>query len=113
MSRTGRVSLLDEVLEEDDGTVWLVTYSDMMTLILVFFILLYTIFYIETERFKDAIATVQVEDPEGRVLNVIEYAWRKPPGCASAVTRSSARSPPWSGPATGARTSRPSPRTAS
>ena len=64
----------DELAEDEDTGVWLVTYSDLMTLILVFFILLYTIFFIETERFKDAIATVQVEDRAGRVLNVVAYA---------------------------------------
>lgn len=76
MKRPLAPSNLDELVEDDGNGAWLVTYSDLMTLILVFFILLYTIFFIETERFKDAIATVQVEDQDGKLLSVVEYADR-------------------------------------
>ena len=80
MSAQRMRSFLEDIADEDETGVWLVTYSDLMTLILVFFILLYTIFFIETERFKDAIATVQVEDQQfrtdliGAEQYVVEFA---------------------------------------
>ena len=40
---------------------WMVTYGDMMTLLLVFFILLYTVFYFQTESFKRDLAKIEIE----------------------------------------------------
>lgn len=44
----------------DDEATWLVTYADLVTIMLVFFILLYTLVSLETERYKHAVETVKV-----------------------------------------------------
>ena len=46
-------SAMDE--EDDTGGAWIVTFADMMTLILVFFILLYTISDFEDEAYKQSL----------------------------------------------------------
>jgi chemotaxis protein MotB len=38
--------------DEEGGNAWVVTFADMMTLILVFFILLYTLADFEDESYK-------------------------------------------------------------
>jgi len=43
----------------DDDATWLVTYADLMTLLLVFFILLYTLATFEKERFKTTIGEIK------------------------------------------------------
>lgn len=50
----------------DDDATWLVTYADLMTILLVFFVLLYAMVSLETERYKHAVETikVQVKDSE-------------------------------------------------
>ncbi|MFA5903676.1 MAG: OmpA family protein [Desulfobacula sp.] len=45
----------------DDEATWLVTYADLMTLLLVFFVLLYTITSLETNRYKKAVEVVKVQ----------------------------------------------------
>jgi chemotaxis protein MotB len=68
---------MEELLREEDSPAWLMTYGDLMTLLLVFFILLYTIFYLETERFKTVLSSIEVTvDAEGNTLSVVEYAER-------------------------------------
>ncbi len=52
----GEISLL----EDDDQPGWMVTYADLMTLLLVFFILLFSISSLNTKRFKDAITSIQM-----------------------------------------------------
>ena len=44
----------------EDEKVWLVTYADLMTLLLVFFVLLYSISSLNMEKFKRAIQAIQV-----------------------------------------------------
>ena len=45
----------------DDDATWLVTYADLMTILLVFFILLYALVSLETEKYKHAVETVKVQ----------------------------------------------------
>ncbi|MCA1786633.1 MAG: flagellar motor protein MotB [Desulfotignum sp.] len=45
----------------DDDATWLVTYADMMTLLLVFFILLYTLSSFEKEKYETAMEAVKQE----------------------------------------------------
>jgi len=45
--------------EEDETSAWLVTYADLMTLLLVFFVLLYSISSLNFEKFKQAIKSIQ------------------------------------------------------
>jgi chemotaxis protein MotB len=66
------------VFEAEEGNArWLVTYADMMTLILVFFILLYTLNKYEEESYRSLIETVQVIDGEGNQVSVIDYATKQ------------------------------------
>ncbi|MCD4720978.1 MAG: OmpA family protein [Desulfobacula sp.] len=44
----------------DDEATWLVTYADLMTIMLVFFVLLYTLSFFEKERYKRTIETIKI-----------------------------------------------------
>lgn len=68
---------LDDIDGEDSGKSWIVTFADMMTLILVFFILLYTMSELETEAYKAKIAAVNIIDGEGNQMSVIDYATKQ------------------------------------
>ena len=46
--------------EEEDGFDWIVTYADLMTLLLVFFVLLFSISSLDMVRFKASMASIQV-----------------------------------------------------
>ena len=46
--------------EEDDQTGWIVTFSDLMTLLLVFFVLMYSISALNVEKFKEAMTSIQI-----------------------------------------------------
>ncbi len=52
----------------DDEATWLVTYADLMTILLVFFILLYTLVTLETEKYKHAVETIKVQVKDTRAL---------------------------------------------
>jgi len=54
-----------ELLEEGESG-WIVTYADLMTLLLVFFILLYSISTLHLERFKRAMSSIQTSLGEVR-----------------------------------------------
>jgi len=49
----------DSLISRDDTTEWLVTYADLMTLLLVFFVLLYSLKAFEQEKFKSAVETIK------------------------------------------------------
>ncbi|MDH3452055.1 MAG: OmpA family protein [Gammaproteobacteria bacterium] len=69
-------SLIDDLIDErEDAAPWMVTYGDMMTLLLVFFILLYTVFYFQTEDFKRDLSQLEIEvDGNGTTISVLDYA---------------------------------------
>jgi chemotaxis protein MotB len=70
-------SLSDMFGDEEGGSAWIVTFADMMTLILVFFILLYTLADFEDDAYKELIESVQVVDGDGNQISVIDFATRK------------------------------------
>lgn len=70
-------SLIQQFEEDDNGNSWIVTFADMMTLILVFFILLYTLADYEDKAYRAQIAQVNVLDGEGNQISVIDYATRQ------------------------------------
>ncbi|MCG8684699.1 MAG: OmpA family protein [Desulfobacterales bacterium] len=49
------------LINQDDKADWLITYADLMTLLMVFFVLLYSLASFEKERYKTTIAAVKVE----------------------------------------------------
>ncbi len=62
---------------DEGGSAWVVTFADMMTLLLVFFILLYTLADFEDEAYRQLIESVQVIDGDGNQVSVIDFASRK------------------------------------
>ncbi len=52
----------------DDDATWLVTYADLMTILLVFFVLLYTLAFFEKEQYRHAIETIKVRVKEDEHL---------------------------------------------
>ena len=63
--------------DEEGGSAWVVTFADMMTLILVFFILLYTLADFEDEAYKELVESVQVIDGDGSQISVIDFATQR------------------------------------
>lgn len=49
-----------DFFEEDDALSWLATFADLMTLLLVFFVLLYSMSVVDAARFKKAMASIQI-----------------------------------------------------
>lgn len=70
-------SLTEFFESESAGNAWIVTFADIMTLILVFFILLYTLSNFEDEAYREMIESVQVIDGEGNQVSVIDFATRQ------------------------------------
>ncbi len=71
MSTSNLMGLIDT---EEGGNAWVVTFADMMTLILVFFILLYTLSELEDEAYRELVTSVQVLDGDGNQISVIDFA---------------------------------------
>ncbi|MBC8210993.1 MAG: OmpA family protein [Gammaproteobacteria bacterium] len=70
-------SLLDQMEQDEGSNSWIVTFADMMTLILVFFILLYTLANYDNKAFRARISAVNVLDGDGMQMSVIDYASRQ------------------------------------
>jgi flagellar motor protein MotB len=67
-------SLIDIIKADDGGSGWIVTFANIMTLILVFFILLLALAESEDAAYKKLVAKVQVLDTDGNQISVIDYA---------------------------------------
>jgi chemotaxis protein MotB len=50
---------VSEITDENESAGWIVTYADMVTLLLVFFVLLYSISSLDLKKFKIAIQSIQ------------------------------------------------------
>jgi len=51
---------IDDIADEEGAPAWMVTFADLVTLLLVFFILLFSISSIEKERFKAVLSSIQI-----------------------------------------------------
>jgi len=51
---------IDEIADEEGAPAWMVTFADLMTLLLVFFVLLFSISSIEKEQFKSVLSSIQI-----------------------------------------------------
>lgn len=51
---------VDEIEQEEGAPAWMITFADLVTLLLVFFILLFSISSLETERFKSVLSSIQI-----------------------------------------------------
>ncbi len=67
-------NMIEQFEQEEGSNSWIVTFADLMTLILVFFILLYTLADYEDKAFRARISEVEVVDGEGQQMSVIDYA---------------------------------------
>lgn len=57
----------------DDDATWLVTYADLMTILLVFFVLLYTLAFFEKEKYRHAVETIKVQiDANENLIGLME-----------------------------------------
>ncbi len=52
----------------DDEATWLVTYADLVTILLVFFVLLYTLASFEKKQYRHAVETLKIETEENEKL---------------------------------------------
>jgi len=56
-----RKRLSEDLWEEDEARAgWIVTFADLMTLLLVFFVLMYSISALNVEKFKEAMKSIQI-----------------------------------------------------
>ncbi|MFH1674358.1 MAG: flagellar motor protein MotB [Pseudomonadota bacterium] len=55
-----------EIIEEEEQVGWIVTFADLMTLLLVFFVVLYSISSLNLAKFKRAMASIQISLGEAR-----------------------------------------------
>ena len=51
---------MDELAVEEGAPSWMVTFADLVTLLLVFFVLLFSMSSIETEKFKSVMSSIQI-----------------------------------------------------
>ncbi len=67
------IKIADSLVENDDTPAWLLTYADMMTLLLVFFVLLFTLAAFEKEHYESAVESIKVKiKDEARLIGLIE-----------------------------------------
>ena len=52
----------------DDEATWLVTYADLMTILLVFFVLLYAMVSLQTEKYRHAVESIKVQVKDSDAL---------------------------------------------
>ncbi len=65
--------IADSLVETDDGAGWLVTYADLMTLLLVFFVLLYSLSSFDKERYKHAVEAIKIRiDQKSELVGLME-----------------------------------------
>ncbi len=57
--KPSRPDIID-ILDDEEQSIWIVTYADLMTLLLVFFILMYAISSLNLLKFKKVLASIQV-----------------------------------------------------
>ena len=57
----GEKTLTSIIPEDEEQTSWLIVFADMMTLLLVFFILLYTLSSFETGKYKTAVSKIKTQ----------------------------------------------------
>lgn len=58
-SSVDNISIIDEIEDEEGAPAWIITFADMVTLLLVFFILLFTIATVEAKKFQLVMTSIQ------------------------------------------------------
>lgn len=66
---------VSEIMDEEEQSGWIVTFADLMTLLLVFFVLLYSISTLNLTRFRHAIKSIQIslgeKEPAVTLLDIV------------------------------------------
>jgi len=63
----------DTFITYDDDATWLVTYADLMTILLVFFVLLYTLEFFAKEEYRHAVETIKVQiEEDANLIGLME-----------------------------------------
>ncbi|MFO7754058.1 MAG: flagellar motor protein MotB [Desulfobacteraceae bacterium] len=61
------------ISNEEESSGWIVTFADMMTLLLVFFVLLYSLASFETEKYKSAVEKIKTSiETESKLIGLME-----------------------------------------
>ncbi len=68
-----KANIADLLTSNDEETGWLVTYADLVTLLLVFFVLLYSLSSIKQEKFMSAINSIKEELNKNAPLTGISH----------------------------------------
>ena len=55
-----RESDIEDISDDEGAPSWMVTFADLVTLLLVFFVLLYSISSVEKEKFKSVLSSIQI-----------------------------------------------------
>lgn len=85
---------LSEIMEEESTAGWLVTYADLMTLLLCFFVLLFAISTMNLEKFKQALSAIQVSLGEkAPPVGLLELVVDSPPAAIGFAKPSSGAGP--------------------
>jgi len=68
-----RKTIADSLVSTDDELGWLVTYADLMTLLLVFFVLLFSLSSLDREKYKSTMELVKVKISEdANMMSLLE-----------------------------------------
>ena len=60
MSDPKETDIITAITEDDEGGAWVITYADLLMLLLVFFILLFAISSLNLEKYKEAIKSIRI-----------------------------------------------------
>lgn len=64
----------EELMQSDDSAEWLTTYADLMTLLLVFFVLLFSLSTFKVEKFEKLLKSIRVNPGMGQpTASLIEF----------------------------------------
>jgi len=65
--------IADSLVENDETAGWLVTYADLMTLLLVFFVLLYSLASFDKKKYESAIESIKIRiDQKAELVGLME-----------------------------------------
>jgi chemotaxis protein MotB len=64
----------DLLIQGEEESSWLVTYADLMTILLVFFVLLYTLSFFEKEKYRHAVEDIKIKlDQNRKTANLRDF----------------------------------------
>ncbi len=65
--------IADSLVDTDDSAGWIVTFADLMTLLLVFFVLLYSLASFDKEKYKSAVESIKIRiDQKAELVGLME-----------------------------------------